>query len=552
MNIAASVIPPGCRPPSKPPNSSKTSSKKKICSKGVPSKLVTDAKQLLESKTVPNTVTLKQSILTEVVKNCDDKTESESSNKIESKSVGKGDYDCDPCTSKFSSNKGNVVITSVVDLPPINTSIDNADLAMDFDNDPTSFSDNDFNVVQHSNKKRKLASGNNTQETKQAFTIDADYSNRFSLLGTLDLESSIDVNPPTNKGITVDNKRPEPNVNKNTFCPPIFIRNLNIKSLVDQLQAKNIPFKIQNKSKSKSKLYLQDASTHAEMMRILREKEIDSYSYTPKEMKRQSIVCRGIYFGTNVEDIKSDIERMVPNTIDEVSKFSTEFSRKKGFDTGLFLIILKPGQNVTELLNIKYILNQVVIWEKPKSNLRIPQCWRCQLWGHYSKNCNRPYSCIKCDEKHAPGNCSFSAECNELPYCVNCKLRGHPSNYRGCPAYKSFINHREKNIEVSKNRKVLAAANVQRELGSISYVTGDKSFADLFRDTKISQSQTKPQHSPLIIEFLKLAKKLCEPEGPSIESRIEEFMKNYKFMSKDQAKSECLCIMKDIESTYGP
>ena len=63
------------------------------------------------------------------------------------------------------------------------------------------------------------------------------------------------------------------------FCPPIFLYDVNIKGLSEQLEAKTpkIHFKIKNVNKHKSKLYISDVSVHAEMMSILREKNIKSY-----------------------------------------------------------------------------------------------------------------------------------------------------------------------------------------------------------------------------------------------------------------------------------
>ena len=90
---------------------------------------------------------------------------------------------------------------------------------------------------------------------------------------------------------------------KKTFCPPIFLFDVNIKRLVDQLEAKTpkITFKIKNVNKKKSKLYLSDATVHSEMMALLREKNIHSYSYTPKELKQSSFILRGLYHDTEVK-----------------------------------------------------------------------------------------------------------------------------------------------------------------------------------------------------------------------------------------------------------
>lgn len=110
-------------------------------------------------------------------------------------------------------------------------------------------------------------------------------NNKYAILGELDIQTD---KPSTSKSQAKQNTEPKTKEKPkpNPFCPPIFIYNMNIKKLVEQLKSKNINFKIKNKSRYKSKLYLRDANVHLEMMTLLKEKNIDSYSFTPKELKK--------------------------------------------------------------------------------------------------------------------------------------------------------------------------------------------------------------------------------------------------------------------------
>lgn len=101
------------------------------------------------------------------------------------------------------------------------------------------------------------------------------------------------------------------------FCPPIFLFGVNIKSLVEQLKVKELDFQIVNKGKV-SKLYLQDVSAHSEMMQLLKEKNIESYSFALSSLKYQSLVLRGLYFDSNINDIESDLNRIVPDALQSV------------------------------------------------------------------------------------------------------------------------------------------------------------------------------------------------------------------------------------------
>lgn len=367
--------------------------------------------------------------------------------------------------------------------------------------------------------------------------------NRFELLGDLVIEEEQAL-PSTGKVRFISSSTTK----KETFCPPIFLFNVNIPHLIQQLNAKNIGYKIVNKNKWKSKLYLNKSSIHSEMMAVLRKGNIESYSYTPKDMKRVSIVLRGLHYKTELDEIKTELEKFFPNTVENVSKFTTEFSRKQQIDTGLFLVTLCPGKSIKDLCAHDSLLNQRISWERPKINSKIPQCWRCQQWGHMSKNCNRTFVCVKCDEDHLPGKCKFVSSEDNLPYCANCGERGHPSSYRGCRAYATFLKRRERIKEQVSDRKRQAATKVAEAVKTCGYTTPGQSFASLFQTSSVlSKRSEKP---PIIMEFLKLANTICSPL--SLEERIENFIKSYKSMSKEEAVSQCLKFMDEIKLKYEP
>lgn len=451
-------------------------------------------------------------------------------------------------------HKNNVQILENIQIP--NLEMGNYETFMDHESISISSIEDEFRTVK--NKKRKFQGDVNIDISKCQFNKldklvnNINRTNKYSLLGDLNLESE---NPHINKNPINSkiNNDSQPQVrSRNTYCPPIFLENINVKSLIDQLNSKNVEFKIKNQSKYRSKLYFRDPSAHSEMMQLLKEKEISSYTYTPKEYKRQSLVCRGLYYKSDIDDIKTEIDSIVPDTVDSITKFSTEYSRKQGIDTGLFLVILKPNRRANELLGVKYILNQVVSWERPKASTKVPQCWRCQKWGHYSRNCSRPFSCVKCNEKHSPGECKFVPENNELPFCVNCNESGHTSNYRGCPAYKKYVKFRKDSLMEARNRKLSAADNVARALNASNNIVGDRSFSSLFDVMNVVQTQNRPEKPVIIQEFMKIAKILCAPEPMTLEDKIYNFMQNYKSMGKVQAKQECLSLIKEIQDGYGP
>lgn len=417
-------------------------------------------------------------------------------------------------------------------------------------------------------KLKRLGGGNTSKHTPVSNTKEvssnkvAVNANRFAILDNLNFNNNVLLS-----GIekTFSDKIPSPKPLSgsrgvsNSFkvtCPPIILFNVNIKSLVDQLNSMvpKVNFKIKNINKFKSKLFLDSAEAHSEMMTILDEKKVDSYSFTPKEFRQISLVLRGLYFATDLSDLKYELDRLAPGAISKVSKFTTPFSSKNKSDTGLFLISLSPGKKLGDVANIRYVLNQAISWESPKSKSKEIQCWRCQQWGHISRNCNRQFTCVKCGSNHNPGECALGRDENDKPFCSNCKQAGHPANWRGCPSFQNYLLEKKKRLKVAAERNLTAARNVSQAFSNSKF-NQKKSFASLFQSQlhHVAHPQASTPNRPTVVEeFLKLSKLFIEPEPSSLEQLLKNFLSSYKSMPISQAKSEFRVLLSRVNSIYGP
>lgn len=372
--------------------------------------------------------------------------------------------------------------------------------------------------------------------------------NRFAALA--DLEIPIE-NNVSRKGTRNPSSLPNEHTatTGKSFCPPIFLYNVNIKRLVQQLEeiTPKILFKIKNVNQHKSKLYLSDAAVHADMMALLKEKKISSYSFTPKENKQMSLVIRGLYYDTEINEIKSALDISVPGVISKVSKFTTKFSLKNDFDTGLFLVTLVPGKKLNDVSHIKFLLSQCIVWEKPKRKDNEIQCRNCQLWGHIAINCNAQFKCVKCNLKHEPKECSRNNEQEKTtsePCCVNCGESGHPANWRGCPAFKKYLNNKKERLKKAREERTTVSNNVDRALRSAP-VTQGRSYASHFH------SNENVPKSSIIQEFMKLADFFMGPEL-TLEQEINKFLGEYRIMSEIDAKAEFLRLFNKVKGSNGP
>lgn len=102
----------------------------------------------------------------------------------------------------------------------------------------------------------------------------------------------------------------------------------------------------------------------------------------------------------------------------------------------IFYVDLKPKANNKDIYNIKLLMNTCVQFEAPHAKREIPQCTRCQRYGHTKNYCYNNPRCVKCAENHLTSDCPRKTRDEEVR-CVNCNEH-HPANYRGCMIHKQL------------------------------------------------------------------------------------------------------------------
>lgn len=123
-----------------------------------------------------------------------------------------------------------------------------------------------------------------------------------------------------------------------------------------------------------------------------------------------------------------------------------------------------------------------------KTSKLIPQCKRCQAYGHTQKYCSKEPRCVKCTGKHLTKDCQKPA--GEKPKCVHCG-EGHPASYRGCTVAKELQNMKQKNTKKTGKTPTAppSTQNPNKKHSANAIVTKNVSFAQI---TKGAQSQ-QPQ-----------------------------------------------------------
>lgn len=102
----------------------------------------------------------------------------------------------------------------------------------------------------------------------------------------------------------------------------------------------------------------------------------------------------------------------------------------------LFFVNLVPKPNNKDAYKLNQMFHCKIKIESPRKKNEIPQCKRCQSFGHTQNYCHKQAKCVKCGENHHTTECKIlkKAACK----CANCG-GDHTANWKGCPAYKAKV-----------------------------------------------------------------------------------------------------------------
>jgi hypothetical protein len=173
--------------------------------------------------------------------------------------------------------------------------------------------------------------------------------------------------------------------------------------------------------------------TYRNIIKHFKEKGIFFHTYQLKEERAYRVVIKHLHHSTDMKDIRQELLEMghvARNIVNAHHRQTKE-------PLNLFFVELEPADNNKEVYNITVLQNKIMNIEPPRANKKhVPQCVRCQQYGHTRTYCNKPYACVKCGEPH---NSSDYVKQKDTP--EKCALCGgnHPANYKGCEHYHNII-----------------------------------------------------------------------------------------------------------------
>lgn len=251
------------------------------------------------------------------------------------------------------------------------------------------------------------------------------------------------------------------NKRSNTKTAPIVVVGTNVSTvhnlLSETVTSKKYEIKIMNIGIRINTVTREDFDL---VCNTLQDKQINFYKYHTPETKPRKIVLFGLP-KMKTDDLSKALSDVNVHP-KEIKMMRLNDQRSKS-DNAVYLLYFEAGTTkLQDLKKIKHISNVIVRWEayQPRGFDQIPQCRKCQMYGHSSINCNMPSKCMVCSADHLTENCDKKKSRAAIEHavkqgspldrsfikCANCN-QNHTANYRGCSKRKEFITIQQKLTE---------------------------------------------------------------------------------------------------------
>lgn len=244
--------------------------------------------------------------------------------------------------------------------------------------------------------------------------------------------------------------------------PPVVVSEVkDYNQLKTVLKNKNINFKTSMLNNNQIKINVENELDYRILTKTMNECNHQWHTYENKQTRPIRVMVRNLHHTCKEEDIKQDLLDKGFKIIDVVNKIKKvkENNVEKKIPLPMFMLTFETNENIKKIYSIEFICHMKVKIEAIRSSKLIPQCRRCQRFGHTQKFCGRETKCVKCAGNHLTADCSKPG--NIKPKCSNCG-ENHPANYRGCVVAKEL----QKRRELANKAKKSPQENKTREFNS--------------------------------------------------------------------------------------
>lgn len=302
---------------------------------------------------------------------------------------------------------------------------------------------------------------------------------------------------------------------------PIFVTNIiNFKNFQKDINDEGYTNKYAVKVLSNQiKIIPEDIPTYKGIISFFKTKNVSYFTHRLKQERSFRVVLKNVHHSTPSEDIIEDLADLgyVAENVYNIKHAKTKEP------LSMFFIDLKNDPNNKNIYSVTKMGNKIVSFEPPNKRREIPQCKRCQRFGHTQNNCGRSFRCVKCTGNHSTTSCPKPNR-DTPATCTNCG-EDHPANYKGCQVYRHLL---EKKFPALRKREF-------NNLHPTSRPTTPNYVRDNFSYAKAAQSQ---KNHPIHNED----PSLNQPEDKNAIAFMKQSFEELKEMFRDVMKQNSVMV----------
>lgn len=205
----------------------------------------------------------------------------------------------------------------------------------------------------------------------------------------------------------------------------------------------------------------QNEEDYNKVLEAVKSAKIECHTFSLPGTASLKLILKGLPPNITTDEIKSDLAANFK--VREVKQFSKNVDIN-GVITEVKLPIysveFEPGTKFKDVFAHNKVCWCLIRWEKFKTKNKVIQCFKCQAYGHFAKNCFKNEKCVLCTGAHGLKNCPLKNKPNQLLKCANCG-ENHSAGSRECRVYKRILENKEKQNSSPRTYSVRASRNIQ-------------------------------------------------------------------------------------------
>lgn len=271
--------------------------------------------------------------------------------------------------------------------------------------------------------------------------------------------------------------------------PPIIVDGIeNFNTLHELITDMMTGFQIKIINDTNIKINVKDGEQYQALTKALNEKEYSWHSYENKQNRAIKVMAVNLHHSCYPEEIVKDMRRRGYKLLEATRKL--KYKTKQPLN--MFMLSFRNDEDVNKIFGITDIMGIRVQIQPIRKSKLVPQCKRCQAYGHTQRYCAKEPRCVKCTGRHRTVECQKPKE--TTPKCVHCG-EGHPASYRGCKVAKEMQKIKNKQLKKPSLPKQPQRSTQPKAPGATSIQQGNasknKTYSQVITGKTIKSNERK-------------------------------------------------------------